>query len=66
MQDPIQASGEGPAAPDLERPTPAGNPELHIPDDFGLGLVGRALFWIAIAFATFQIVREWRRKCLNY
>jgi TRAP transporter 4TM/12TM fusion protein len=44
------------AASDLERPTPAENPEMHLPDDFGTGLAGKLLFWIAVAFATFQIV----------
>ena len=43
-------------APDLERPTPAGNPEMHLPEDFGQGRVGTALSWIAVAFSTFQIV----------
>jgi TRAP transporter 4TM/12TM fusion protein len=44
------------AAPALERPTPAENPEMHLPEDFGPGLAGKLLFWIAVAFATFQIV----------
>ena len=45
-----------PAAPELEPPTPAENPEMHLPEDFGPGSAGRLLFWIAVAFATFQIV----------
>jgi TRAP transporter 4TM/12TM fusion protein len=44
-----------PVAPELERPTPD-NPETHLPEDFGPGLTGRLLFWIAVAFAVFQVV----------
>ena len=44
-----------PAAPKLERPTPE-NPETHLPEDFGPGLTGQLLFWIAVAFAAFQVV----------
>jgi len=55
MRD-IGPSANPPAAPDFERPTPAGNPEMHLPEDFGAGRTGRLLFWIAIAFAAFQIV----------
>ncbi len=44
-----------PAAPELERPTPE-NPEMHLPENFGPGYSGKLLFWIAIAFAAFQIV----------
>src|SRR5688572_21519809 len=44
-----------PVAPELERPTPE-NPERHLPEDFGPGLTGRLLFWIAVAFAAFQVV----------
>jgi TRAP transporter 4TM/12TM fusion protein len=29
---------------------------MHLPEDFGAGLTGRLLFWIAVAFAAFQIV----------
>ncbi|MEZ5785146.1 MAG: TRAP transporter permease [Xanthobacteraceae bacterium] len=32
------------------------NPEHGLQDSFGAGLSGRALFWIAVAFSTFQIV----------
>src|SRR5688572_27245422 len=44
-----------PVAPELERPTPE-NPETHLPEDFGAGRTGRLLFWIAVAFAAFQVV----------
>jgi TRAP transporter 4TM/12TM fusion protein len=43
-------------APELEAPTPAENPEMHLPEDFGAGRTGRLLFWIAVAFAAFQVV----------
>ena len=43
-------------APALEAPTPAHNPEMQLPEDFGPGRTGKLLFWIAVAFATFQIV----------
>ena len=49
------AEGIEPVAPELERPTPE-NPEMHLPEDFGPGRSGLLLFWIAIAFAAFQIV----------
>lgn len=55
MAEPIARPGL-PAAPELEKPTPAGNPETNLPEDFGPGAAGRLLFWIAIAFAAFQIV----------
>jgi TRAP transporter 4TM/12TM fusion protein len=32
------------------------NPEHGLPEGFGAGLAGRLLFWIAVAFSTFQIV----------
>jgi TRAP transporter 4TM/12TM fusion protein len=32
------------------------NPEHGLPEGFGLGWTGRLLFWIAVAFSTFQIV----------
>ena len=47
---------EQPLAPELEAPTPPENAEVHLPEEFGAGIAGRLLFWIAIAFATFQIV----------
>src|SRR5687768_15022385 len=50
------AYAAGIAAPELEKPTPAANPEARLPEDFGPGAAGRLLFWIAVAFAAFQIV----------
>jgi TRAP transporter 4TM/12TM fusion protein len=32
------------------------NPEVGLPESFGTGFSGRLLFWIAVAFSTFQIV----------
>jgi TRAP transporter 4TM/12TM fusion protein len=32
------------------------NPEHGLPEHFGEGLAGRLLFWVAVAFSTFQIV----------
>ena len=29
---------------------------MHLPENFGPGITGRLLFWIGVAFATFQIV----------
>jgi TRAP transporter 4TM/12TM fusion protein len=41
----------------LEAPsTPIANPEHGLPENFGEGLLGRLLFWIAVSFSTFQIV----------
>jgi TRAP transporter 4TM/12TM fusion protein len=41
----------------LEAPsTPMANPEHGLPENFGEGLLGRLLFWIAVSFSTFQIV----------
>ncbi|KFG70496.1 TRAP transporter permease [Microvirga sp. BSC39] len=41
----------------LEAPsTPVANPEHGLPENFGEGLLGKLLFWIAVAFSTFQIV----------
>src|SRR5688572_16318863 len=52
----IAGDAAAPAGPEFEAPTSAGNPEMHLPEDFGAGMIGRLLFWIAVAFATFQIV----------
>lgn len=35
---------------------PLENPEHGLPESFGDGLAGKILFWIAIAFSTFQII----------
>lgn len=41
----------------MEAPsTPAANPEHGLPESYGEGLFGRILFWIAVAFSTFQII----------
>ncbi|HEX2553561.1 MAG TPA: TRAP transporter permease [Microvirga sp.] len=41
----------------MEAPTePVANPEHGLPESFGAGLLGRVLFWIAVAFSIFQIV----------
>ncbi|WP_445504633.1 TRAP transporter permease [Microvirga sp. G4-2] len=41
----------------LEQPsTPPANPEHGLPENFGEGVLGTLLFWIAVAFSTFQIV----------
>jgi TRAP-type uncharacterized transport system fused permease subunit len=32
------------------------NPEHGFPENFGAGLLGRVLFWIAVSFSTFQII----------
>jgi hypothetical protein len=32
------------------------NPEHGLPENFGAGWPGRLLFWLAVAFSTFQIV----------
>jgi TRAP transporter 4TM/12TM fusion protein len=52
---PIPKQGEI-TAPAFEAPTPTHNPEMHLPEDFGAGRTGKLLFWIAVAFAAFQIV----------
>ncbi|MCW1839791.1 TRAP transporter permease [Prosthecomicrobium hirschii] len=44
------------AQDELARPSHADNPEIHLPEDFGPGLGGTILFWIGVAFSTFQIV----------
>ena len=46
MSDPMPPQPT-PLAPALEAPTPADNPEMQLPDDFGPGAAGRLLFWIA-------------------
>jgi TRAP transporter 4TM/12TM fusion protein len=41
----------------MEAPAePAANAEHGLPEGFGAGFAGRLLFWIAVAFSTFQIV----------
>ncbi|WP_134496113.1 TRAP transporter permease [Microvirga pakistanensis] len=40
----------------MEAPAESVNPEHGLPESFGEGLLGRLLFWIAVAFSTFQIV----------
>ncbi|AWM88372.1 TRAP transporter permease [Microvirga sp. 17 mud 1-3] len=40
---------------ELEAPPPA-NPEHGLPENFGTGLLGHLLFWIAVSFSTFQVV----------
>ena len=46
----------GAIASDLKKPTsPAENPEMHLPEDFGPGAAGHLLFWICVAFAVFQV-----------
>jgi TRAP transporter 4TM/12TM fusion protein len=52
----MSTSDRHPVVAELEAPTPAANPEMHLPEDFGTGRAGRLLFWIAVAFAAFQIV----------
>lgn len=34
--------------------TPPADPEHGLPATYGTGLAGRALFWLAVAFAAFQ------------
>ncbi|MGO4707401.1 TRAP transporter permease [Microvirga sp. 2MCAF38] len=40
---------------EMEAP-PAENPEHGLPENFGEGLLGRVLFWIAVSFSIFQVV----------
>ncbi|MBQ0823969.1 TRAP transporter permease [Microvirga terrae] len=40
----------------MEAPADTVNPEHGLPESFGEGLTGRVLFWIAVAFSTFQII----------
>jgi TRAP transporter 4TM/12TM fusion protein len=41
---------------ELEQPSTPANPEHGLPENFGEGLPGKLLFWIAVAFSTFQVV----------
>ncbi|HZW47147.1 MAG TPA: TRAP transporter permease [Microvirga sp.] len=40
----------------LEQPSTPANPEHGLPENFGEGIPGKFLFWIAVAFSAFQIV----------
>ncbi len=40
----------------LEQPSTPANPEHGLPENFGQGILGNLLFWIAVAFSAFQIV----------
>jgi TRAP transporter 4TM/12TM fusion protein len=40
----------------LEQPSTPTNPEHGLPENFGAGILGKFLFWIAVAFSAFQIV----------
>ncbi|WP_243374559.1 TRAP transporter permease [Microvirga solisilvae] len=40
----------------MEAPSESVNPEHGLPENFGEGLWGRLLFWIAVSFSTFQII----------
>lgn len=40
----------------MEAPSETMNPEHGLPESFGVGFWGSLLFWIAVAFSTFQIV----------
>ncbi|UOM35048.1 TRAP transporter permease [Acuticoccus sp. I52.16.1] len=42
--------------PELAGQAELQNPEHGLPESFGAGWPGRILFWIAVAFSTFQIV----------
>jgi TRAP transporter 4TM/12TM fusion protein len=44
------------SASELEKPTQDINPEMALPENFGEGVTARVLFWIAVAFSTFQII----------
>jgi TRAP transporter 4TM/12TM fusion protein len=46
---------ETPEVARMEAP-PAANPEHGLPENFGEGVWGRVLFWIAVSFSTFQVV----------
>src|SRR6266536_1962133 len=48
------AAGDLPTGPAMQAELQ--NPELGLPESFGTGLAGRLLFWIAVAFSTFQVV----------
>jgi len=41
---------------ELEQPSAPANPEHGLPENFGEGIPGTFLFWIAVAFSAFQIV----------
>ncbi|MCB5177307.1 TRAP transporter permease [Microvirga lenta] len=41
---------------ELEAPSTPANPEHGLPENFGEGMLGKLLFWIAVSFSTFQIV----------
>ncbi|RDI57117.1 TRAP transporter permease [Microvirga subterranea] len=41
---------------ELEAPSTPANPEHGLPENFGTGLLGTLLFWIAVSFSTFQII----------
>ncbi|MBB4041036.1 TRAP transporter 4TM/12TM fusion protein [Microvirga flocculans] len=40
----------------MEAPSESINPEHGLPESFGEGFLGRLLFWVAVAFSTFQII----------
>ncbi len=40
----------------LEQPSTPANPEHGLPENFGEGIPGKFLFWIAVAFSAFQVV----------
>ncbi|SCZ02432.1 TRAP transporter permease [Microvirga guangxiensis] len=40
----------------LEQPSTPTNPEHGLPENFGQGILGNLLFWIAVSFSTFQII----------
>jgi TRAP transporter 4TM/12TM fusion protein len=42
--------------PSLANQAELQNPEHGFPENFGAGLFGRLLFWIAVSFSTFQII----------
>ena len=44
------------AHPEMAGQAELQNPEHGLPESFGAGWPGRILFWIAVAFSTFQIV----------
>jgi len=44
-----------PAQQELAEPVNQSDPEFDLPDNFGEGLAGRVVFWIAICFSTYQV-----------
>ncbi|MGO4573526.1 TRAP transporter permease [Microvirga sp. 2TAF3] len=40
----------------MEAPSAPTNPEHGLPENFGQGLLGSLLFWIAVSFSTFQVI----------